>query len=407
MILEIFLWIIFLLLACVGNATRTVAASVRDLQPTLLAARASRLRFYKIMGGALSFVALASSTGLAMLIAGRGGDVNSAALIGGISALIVLGAEEVARIIAHRNMDRLARPFLGDAAVFLPLIEPHPESVEPEEVREEAIEQMVDAGEKVGLIESNEHEMISGVMGLDRTMAREIMVPRMDMVAVDIEMPLRAALDVIVDGSHSRVPVYEENIDHITGLLYAKDLLRTLRDGRSELPLRSVLRPAHFVPESMPVDELLQELQESKVHMAIVVDEYGGTAGVVTIEDVLEEIVGEIQDEYDVSEEPLVERVNENEAVFDARVTIEDVNDALSVQLAGESDTLAGLVYRRLQKMPKVGDQVQVDGLTISVLSVAGRRIKKVRVSKNVQVVDEISRGGPAPVESSNSETKT
>ncbi|HEX9074230.1 MAG TPA: hemolysin family protein, partial [Anaerolineae bacterium] len=216
-----------------------------------------------------------------------------------------------------------------------------------------------------------------------------------------------AALDVIVEGSHSRVPVYEENIDHITGLLYAKDLLRTLRDGRSELPIRSVLRPVHFVPESMPVDELLQELQESKVHMAIVVDEYGGTAGVVTIEDVLEEIVGEIQDEYDVSEEPLIEQVSENEAVFDARVTIEDVNDALSVQLPGESDTLAGLVYRRLQKMPKVGDQVHVDGLTISVLSVAGRRIKKVRVSKNVPVVDEIPSGGPAPVQSSNSETKT
>lgn len=407
MILEIFFWIMFLLLACAGNATRTVAASVRDLQPTLLAARTSRLRFYKIAGGALSFIALASSTGLAALVAGRGGDVNRSAFIGSISVLIVLGAEEVARIIAHRNMDRLARPFLGDAAVFLPLIEPHPESVEPEVVREDAIEQMVDAGEKVGLIESNEHEMISGVIRLDRTMAREIMVPRIDVVAVDIEMPLRAALDVIVEGSHSRVPVYEENIDHITGLLYAKDLLRTLRDGRSELPIRSVLRPVHFVPESMPVDELLQELQESKVHMAIVVDEYGGTAGVVTIEDVLEEIVGEIQDEYDVSEEPLIERVSENEAVFDARVTIEDVNDALSVQLPGESDTLAGLVYRRLQKMPKVGDQVRVDGLTISVLTVVGRRLKKVRVSKNVPVVDEIPSGGPAPVQSSNSETKT
>jgi CBS domain containing-hemolysin-like protein len=333
--------------------------------------------------------------------------MNRAALIVGISVLSVLGAEEIARIFAHGNMDRLARPFLGDAAVFLPLIEPRPESVEQEVVREEALEQMVDVGEKVGLIESNEHEMISGVIRLDRTMAREIMVPRMDMVALDIEMPLVAALNVIVEGAHSRVPIYEDNVDHIAGLLYAKDLLRTLRDGRSEVPLRAVLRPAHFVPESMPVNELLQELQESKVHMAIVVDEYGGTAGVVTIEDVLEEIVGEIQDEYDVGEEPLVEQVNENEAVFDARVTVDDVNDALSVQLPHESDTLAGLVYRRLQKMPKVGDQVHLDGLTISVLSVAGRRIKKVRVSKNTPVVDVIPDGASTPVKSGNSEIET
>ncbi|MGE5264454.1 MAG: hemolysin family protein [Acidobacteriota bacterium] len=407
MIFELLLWVLFLVLACAGNAARTVAASVRDLQPTLLAARATRLRVYKIAGGALSIIALAFSTALVVLVSSRGGDINRAALIVGISVLIVQGAAEIARIIAHGNMDRLARPFLGDAAVFLPLIEPHPESVEPEVVREEALEQMVDVGEKVGLIESNEHEMISGVIRLDRTMAREIMVPRMDMVALDIEMPLVAALNVIVEGAHSRVPIYEDNVDHIAGLLYAKDLLRTLRDGRSEVPLREVLRPAHFVPESMPVNELLQELQESKVHMAIVVDEYGGTAGVVTIEDVLEEIVGEIQDEYDVGEEPLVEQVSENEAVFDARVTVDDVNDALSVQLPHESDTLAGLVYRRLQKMPKVGDQVHLDGLTISVLSVAGRRIKKVRVSKNTPVVDEIPDGASTPVNSGNSEIET
>lgn len=407
MILELFLWVFFLVLACAGNAARTVAASVRDLQPTLLAARATRLRAYKIAGGALSIIALACSTALVVLVSSRGGDMNRAALIVGISVLTVMGAAEVARIIAHRNMDRLARPFLGDAAVFLPLIEPHAGSAEPEVVREEALEQMVDVGKKVGLIESNEQEMISGVIRLDRTMAREIMVPRMDMVALDIEMPLVDALNVIVEGAHSRVPIYEDNVDHIAGLLYAKDLLRTMRDGRSEVPLRAVLRPAHFVPESMPVNELLQELQESKVHMAIVVDEYGGTAGVVTIEDVLEEIVGEIQDEYDVGEEPLVERVNENEAVFDARVTIDDVNETLSVQLSHESDTLAGLVYRHLQKMPKVGDQVHVDGLTLSVLSVAGRRIKKVRVSKNVPVVDEIRDGGSAPVKSGNSEMET
>ena len=385
MILEIIVWVALLLLACVGYAARTVAASVRDLQPTLLAIQSSRLRRVKMAGSALSFVALAAASVLAVIIFwSASGDILVAALGAGLSALLVLVAQEIARGIAHRNMETCARPFLGDAAAFLPLIEPHPELTEPEEVREEALEQMVEAGEKAGLIESDEHEMITGVIRLDRTVAREIMVPRMDVVGVEVETPLRAALDVIIAGSHSRVPVYEESLDHVVGLLYSKDLIRILRDGQADVPLPSVLRPAHFVPETKPLDELLQELQQSKVHMAIVVDEYGGTAGIVTIEDVLEEIVGEIQDEYDVGEEPLFERVGENEGVFDARVSITDVNDALSVTLLDESDTLGGLVYQRLQKMPKVGDQVHVDQVTISVLSVVGRRIKKVRVVKTV-----------------------
>ncbi len=313
----------------------------------------------------------------------RTGDVMLAAFGAAGSTLLVLLAEEVARGIAHANMERLARPFLGDAAALLPLIEPHPESAEPEDVREETVEQVVDATAKAGLIESDEREMISGVIGLDTTVTREIMAPRIDVIAVDVETSLHDALDVIINAGHSRLPVYEESIDHIVGLLYAKDLLTLLRDGKMDTPLRSVLRQPHFVPESKPVDELLEELQTSKIHIAIVVDEYGGTAGIVTIEDVLEEIVGEIQDEYDIGEEPLVGPVSENEGVFDARVTVGDVNDELSVHLPDESSTLGGLVYQRLQKMPKVGDQVHLDGVTLSVLSVVGRRIKKVRVSKD------------------------
>jgi CBS domain containing-hemolysin-like protein len=180
------------------------------------------------------------------------------------------------------------------------------------------------------------------------------------------------------------VPVYEESIDRVVGLLYAKDLLKVWRDGKIDAPLRSLLRPAYFVPESKRLDELLQELQRTKVHMAIVIDEFGGTAGIVTIEDVLEEIVGEIQDEYDTSEEPLVERVNEFEGVFNARVPIDDVNKALALALPDESDSLGGLVYQHLEKMPKVGDQVRVGNTAITVLNVVGRRIKQVRVSKLV-----------------------
>ncbi len=322
-----------------------------------------------------------------------GGDGIAIAAGAGVSVLLVRVAQEIAAWIARQNIERLAKPLLGDAAIFLPLIESRPPE-QPEEALEDTLEQMVDAGEKAGLIQSDEHEMISGVLRLDKTLVREIMVPRIDVVAVEVQAPLHAALDVIIGGSHSRVPIYEESIDHVVGLLYAKDMLKILRDGgKSDVPLQSLLRPAFFVPESKRVDELLQELQQSKVHMAVVVDEYGGTAGIVTIEDILEEIVGEIQDEYDIGEEPLIERVSENEGIFNARVNIDQVNDALQVQLPEEGDTLGGLVYQRLQKMPKVGDQVQVDGVIISVLSVLGRRIKKVRISKVTEL--ESAQGAP------------
>ncbi len=381
------IWILVALVASAASATLAVAVSVASLESSLLAGQQARLRRLSWAAGASSTLAPVAAAAVAVIaIRAAGGD--GAALAVGVAASVLLlrVGQEVAAWMAHRNIERLAGPLLGDAAAFLPLIETHP-AQELQEEREETVEQMVDAGEKAGLIESGEHEMISGVLGLDTTAVREIMVPRIDVVAVEAQVPLHSALDVIIGGAHSRVPVYEESIDHVVGLLYAKDTLRLIRDGggKTDVSLRSLLRPAYFVPESKRVDELLQELQASKVHMAIVVDEYGGTAGIVTIEDILEEIVGEIQDEYDIGEEPLIERIGENEGIFNARVNVDEVNEALSVELPEGSDTLGGLVYQHLQKMPKVGDEVRVDGVTISVLSVVGRRIKKVRVSKLVE----------------------
>ncbi len=363
---------------------QTVVEAVVDLQPALTAARKQRLVLVRGAGMLLAAVPLVLTPLLAISALGSSPE---AGLVAALAIVVILLAQAVAHRWSKAHLERIARPLLGEAAALLPLIEPHSEPVPPEQAAEETVEQMVEAGEKAGLIQEDEHEMITGVLGLDRTYAREIMVPRIDVVAIEAETPLQGALDVVIEGAHSRVPVYEESIDHVIGLLYAKDLLRTLRDGKGDLPLRSLLRPAHFVPESKRVDELLQDLQQSKVHMAIVVDEYGGTAGIVTIEDVLEEIVGDIQDEYDIGEEPLVERLGENEGVFNARVNIDEVNDALSLDLPDESDTLGGLVYQHLQKMPRVGDQVRVDGVVISVLSVVGRRIKKVRVAKVEQPV--------------------
>lgn len=380
---ELLIWLLLLLAAGAGSAAQTIGASARELQPSVFVAEARRARRLNFWGGTSSVVALAVAAALAVLAIQRAdGDAWLAALGAGLSVLVGLGVQAAARRIAHSQREYWAPRLLGEAAAFLPLVEPGPEVSEPAEARDETVEQMVDVSEKVGLIESDEHQMITGILQLDRMLVHEIMVPRIDVIALDVETSLRDALDVVIAGAHSRVPVYEESVDHVIGLLYAKDLLKTLRDTQANVSLRALLRPAYFVPESKRLDELLQELQQNKVHMAIVVDEYGGTAGIVTIEDILEEIVGEIQDEYDTGEEPLIERLGENEGVFNARVNIDEVNEALSLRLPNESDTLGGLVYQRLEKMPKVGDQVRVDDATIVVLSVVGRRIKKVRVVK-------------------------
>jgi putative hemolysin len=188
---------------------------------------------------------------------------------------------------------------------------------------------------------------------------------------------------VIVGTGYSRIPVYEATIDNIVGILTTKDLLAHLRgDGGSRPKLTDILRPAQFVPETNKVDQLLEELQQERIQMAIVVDEYGGSAGLVTIEDALEEIVGEIEDEYDTLK-PCCEMISDNQAILNARMGLHDVNRVMNIGLpTGESDTLGGLVYSMLGGVPKVGDEVIVDGVKITVLSLLGRRIKKVRVVK-------------------------
>ncbi|MDD3825026.1 MAG: hemolysin family protein [Anaerolineae bacterium] len=249
-------------------------------------------------------------------------------------------------------------------------------------VTEEEIRTLVDAGEEEGVLEEEEKEMIYSIFDLGDTMTREVMVPRIDVVALEVTTPLLEALETIMQAGHSRIPVFHETIDNIEGLLYAKDLLPYLRDGRIDVPLKGLLREAYFVPETKRASELLPDLQQRRVHMAIVVDEYGGVAGLVTIEDLLEEIVGEIQDEYD-TEEPFVEFVDENEYVFDARVDLDDLNRLMDVSLPTEdNDTLGGFIYTELGKVPAPGDQVAYDDLEFVVESVAGRRIRKVRVRR-------------------------
>jgi CBS domain containing-hemolysin-like protein len=249
-------------------------------------------------------------------------------------------------------------------------------------VTEEEIKTLVDAGEEGGAIEEDEKEMIYSIFEISDTWAREIMVPRIDVLALDVGTPASEAVDALLAAGHSRAPVYEHSIDNILGVLYAKDLLRLWRSGGQTDGLRGLLRPAYFVPETKKANALLAELQQKRIHMAIVVDEYGGTAGLVTLEDIVEEIVGDIRDEYDVDEEAYVERVSDDEYIFDARIDLDEVNELLKLKLPSDnSDSLGGFIYGQLGHIPTPNEAVPADGVRFEVLSVTGRRIRKVRAT--------------------------
>ena len=257
-------------------------------------------------------------------------------------------------------------------------------------VTEDQLRAMIDAAESDEVIESSERAMIHSIFELGDTMVREIMVPRPDMVMVSVEESLHKVLDVILEAGHSRIPVYRDSRDQIVGLLYAKDALRRLHAGGDEEgPWGDLLRPAHFVPELKPVDALLRELQAKKIHLAVVVDEYGTTAGLVTIEDILEEIVGEIVDEYDL-EESLVEPLTDRRWRVDARLPIDELSELVDKELPAEEwDTVGGLLFGLLGHVAMPGEQAAVDGVRLTAERVEGRRIAKVLVDQLQTEEDE------------------
>jgi putative hemolysin len=238
----------------------------------------------------------------------------------------------------------------------------------------------VDVAEEEGVLEEDEGEMIRSIFEFGDTVAREVMVPRIDIKAMPETTTLAEATDLAITTGHSRIPVFRETIDDVTGIFYIKDSLRFFREGRLDVRVREVMREPHFVPETKKVGDLLSEMQSRRVHVAIIVDEYGGTAGLLTIEDILEEIVGEIQDEFDAEEAPVVQ-ISEHEVLVDALLTLDDVNDLLSLDLREEDvDTLGGLVYARLGRIPQQGDEVVSDGVRLIVDELEGNRINKVRI---------------------------
>ena len=244
-------------------------------------------------------------------------------------------------------------------------------------------------------LEEFEVRMIRGVVELDTTIAREIMVPRVDVEAVEITTPLSGVVDRMIESGHSRLPVYRDDLDHIEGLVYARDLLKILNDPSDDSTMltEEMLRDPLFIPETKTLEELLTEFQERRVHIAIVIDEYGGAEGIVTIEDLLEEIVGEIQDEFDYGE-PEIEKVADNVYIMDARASLDDLRERLDVVVEADGfDTVGGLVYQRLGKIPTIGETVTHDGLTIEVVSTVGRRLKMLKVTARPDTSETAEQG--------------
>ena len=323
--------------------------------------------------------------------------VASVALETGIlllAALLVFGLEWTVEVLVIRSPETYAMrlaPYVRTLTVVLSPVLALPLALTRRErtqdlagaVTEEELKSMVDAGHEGGVLEQDERQMIYSIFELGDTLVREIMLPRIYITALDVNTSLPEAIKAVVQSGHSRMPVYIETVDNILGLLYAKDLLRVWHEGSQLESLRGLLRPAYFVPEAKKVDELLAEMQSGRVHMAIVVDEYGGIAGLVTLEDIVEEILGEIQDEYDLSEELPFTQVGEGEYLFQGRIGLDDFNEIMGSHLpVDEAETLGGFIYDEIGRAPTSGENLHLDEVHLTVEQVTGRRIRKVRARR-------------------------
>lgn len=291
-------------------------------------------------------------------------------------------------IVVSIATNLIVRPFGGHVKYSVPV------------VTEEELKILVEAGEEEGVLEQDEKEMIHSIFEFTETVVRQIMVPRIDMRCVDISATFNDLLEVVTRYGHSRIPVYQDTVDHIIGIVHAKDLLPAL--GHIErFELRKVMREPYFIPETKKIDELLAEFKRSKNQMAIVRDEYGGTAGVVTIEDLLEEIVGDIMDEYDI-EESMIEIVSPDFAIINARMDIEELNERMDMELAESDDyeTLGGFVFSLFGRQPNEGESIDSDGYTFTVESMENGRLNRISVRPKPRAETdngELPSGQPRP----------
>lgn len=364
----------------------------------------------------LNMVTIVVASGLATVLALDvfGPNVPGILVSLGFSMIVLILAEIIPKSLAIRTAERTAlrvapiivllarllKPFVvffrlitnGAMRVFGVRNTPGPF------VSDEQLVMLATIGEEQGVLREEERRRIEAVVEFEDIAAHEVMVPRVDITAVAVGTPLPDAIDVALQAGHSRIPVYENTIDNVVGVLYVWDMLRYARADRYDVPISQIMRPSYKVPESKSIGDLFRELQLHRVHMAILLDEYGGTAGLVTIEDLLEQIVGEITDEHDPGEPQYVEQVGPDEYIFDGRAALDEVNDAFDTELESEEfDTVGGLVFHNIGHVPLVGDEIAVDSLLFTVERMEGTRIAKVRVVRTEPVAGNGEEHTPPP----------
>ncbi|HYT68697.1 MAG TPA: hemolysin family protein [Vicinamibacterales bacterium] len=345
------------------------------------------------------------ATVLLAVLTGRSGIslASIATLLASVAVYIIVCEHVLPSIIVRRNPERVLLVLLPPFSVIAHLISPvsgglvrlltsgrTERTVTPQEQADEdqgdVAHAYLEAGEEHGLIERDERRLLQSIVDFGGTLAREVMTPRPDIVAIQDSATVGQLRALFREQEYSRFPVYRENLDNILGVIRVKDLLQLDATGSEQQGLAPLIRPATFVPETKRVPELLKEFQRKQVQMAIVVDEYGGTAGLVTIEDLLEEIVGEIRDEDDVESEPIVDE-GSGSFVFSAKVSFDDLRDRLDLEIESEGfETVGGFILSRVGRVPAVGETLDVDGLWVEVLEAERRRIHKVRIRKPVSI---------------------
>lgn len=328
-----------------------------------------------------------------------------------MTVLVLIVGEITPKTLAAHRPEQFASRVAGPIALLMRLLAPLATVVsfiaslnlrllgvkmdaEEKLVTEEEIKTFVNIGQEEGILEPDEKEMIYSIFEFGDTEVGELMVPRAEIVALPMAMTAREAVKRLATCPFSRIPVYERSVDHIAGIIHVKDLLKATAEGKHDITLADIMRPTLFVPEAKKADELFAELRKAKSHMAIVLNEYGETEGLITMEDLIEEILGDISDEYDIVQ-PDYDLVDQQTVIVAGSASVRDINDSLDLNLPDEeAETVAGVVFNRLGRLPEAGESVQVDGLTLMVEELVGRRIAKVKITRQQPEPAPVSEAG-------------
>ncbi len=426
MSLLILVLILSLVLAAFAAASETALTSVSRLRMRSLADEDSRaaavvVRLHNDPNAYLSTIlsintvaVIVASTTATLIIANAYHAFPEAAGTAILSAFVLVFCEIAPKSLALRFNERVALAVGGPVAALTRLLRPlvatltlvsnsllraatRGRNVVGPFVTEEELKLMVSLGQQQGVVEYGEQEMIHGILEMTDKTVREVMVPRIDVIAIESDRSISELVDLVVKHGHSRIPVFEDSMDNIIGVVYAKDLLREGARSGDQRNVTALMRVPYFTPEIKHVGQLLKEMQLRKVHMAVVVEEHGGTAGIVTFEDLIEEIVGPIRDEYDVAEQEEVQFLNDCEVLLNARFPVDDVKDLLHLDIGEtESDSIGGLVYERLGEIPAVGATLPLGDATLTVEQVRRQSIQLVRITSPVPFLRDQNGATPA-----------